>query len=363
MDVIYTGDAFRSQTRGGVSRYFCEIASKLDESHGVNVFINAPIHYNQHLKETKFRDGNWYLPISTQKFGFNKGITRLAKSLEAKRIGRHSANLIHLTSTKSQQISLLKPSVITIFDLIREKEDKSGERLRHLGKILSKQQTIITISETTKKDILENFNVKDSFVKVTYLGVSPNLSQYGKTMMNPVREPFILYVGQRGGYKNFEMFLKAFAIGPELKTNFKVIAAGGGKFSKEENLLLDKLDLAKHVKQVNVTDSQLGELYSSTSLFVFPSRSEGFGLPIIEAIQSGAPIACSDIPVFREIGFDIPIFFDPSSLESINFAIMNAINGKSKGLSFSPDKIDPSRFSWATCARNTFEIYGECLSN
>jgi hypothetical protein len=123
VDVIYTGDAFRSQSRGGVSRYFCEIATRLDASHGVNVFINAPIHYNHHLKETKFRDGNWYLPISTQRFGFNNRITRVAKSIETKRLQKHTGNLIHLTSTKIQEHNLIKPSVITIFDLIREKED------------------------------------------------------------------------------------------------------------------------------------------------------------------------------------------------------------------------------------------------
>jgi glycosyltransferase involved in cell wall biosynthesis len=362
MDIQYTGDVFRNQSRGGVSRYFCEIATRIDAMDGVTAHINAPIHFNLHLRESKFRTRNHYFPISTRIFGVNRRVTEISEALEKERSKEQKVDLVHLTSFKNFDRNIKAPKIVTIFDLVREKEDKSGERFRLLNSIIKHQGLVITISESTKSEILENFDIHEDLVRVTYLGVSNSLKRERKVMNAQDKNPYILFVGQRGGYKNFERFLFAFAKGNEIRRQFKVIVAGGGSFSRKERELIHQLGLTRLVKQKNVTDSTLSEMYRNARAFIFPSLTEGFGLPIIEAIYAGTQVVCSDIPVFREIGVDMPIYFDPFSVDSIHSGLLRALASPESDSIPNQVMTDLSRFSWDKCAQDTYKTYGDYLN-
>lgn len=362
MDICYTGDAFRNQSRGGVSRYFCEIATRIDDYDGANTFINAPIHFNLHLKDANFRRNNHYFPYSTQRFGFNRRVTQISKRIEKARFHRQSFDLVHFTSLKNYEWGFKEEKVVTIFDLIREKEDRTGEKFRLLASILKEQKKVITISQSVKREILENFKILEDSVHVTYLGVSNNFSEHYKSLTLLEGIPYILFVGQRRGYKNFNRLLEAFAMGNELRNNFMIIAAGGGSFSTQEKLLIEKLGLTRNVVQVTATESKLGELYRGASAFIFPSLAEGFGLPLIEAIYAGTRIACSDIPVFREIGLEVPNYFDPLSVHSIYLSLLKTLKSQQIEVAQFHEMAQLSRFSWDKCALDTYCIYRKITS-
>ena len=362
MDIQYTGDVFRNQSRGGVSRYFCEIATRIDAMDGVYAHVDAPIHFNLHLRESKFSKGNHYFPISTRIFDVNRRITEISEALEKERRKKRKVDLVHLTSMKNFNRNIKAPKIVTIFDLVREKEDKSGERFRLLESIIKYQGLVITISESTKSEILENFDINEDLIRVTYLGVSTTLEKKRMSLNTVEMDPYILFVGQRGGYKNFERFLFAFAKGNELRSQFKIIVAGGGSFSRKERDLIHQLKLTRLVTQKNITDSTLSEMYRNARAFVFPSITEGFGLPIIEAMYAGTKVACSDIPVFREIGADIPIYFDPFSVDSIHLGLLKALARTESDPIPKQLMTNLSRFSWDKCAQDTYKTYGDYLN-
>jgi len=361
MHVCYTGDIFRNQSRGGISRYFCEIASRIKDFENTEVTINAAIHFNLHLKESIFARAGIFSPISTQRLGINRTINDLARKLEKRYVSAHDFDLIHFTSQSAQNESPNALKVLTVFDLIRETEDKSGARMKLLEASLKRQDAVIAISDSTKKSILENIDIPEKSIKVTWLGISDEFKKRDESVLVTKRKPFILYVGQRGGYKNFEKFCRAFSSDRNLRNEFTLVAAGGGKFSVYENLLFEELGISGRVSQSDASDAQLSILYRSSAMFIFPSLQEGFGIPLIEALSCGTPTACSDIPIFHEISDGAATYFDPFSIESIREKMTELANNYLGGQGSKPNRFNSDNFSWQRCASQTESIYRSIL--
>ena len=141
-----------------------------------------------------------------------------------------------------------------------------------------------------------------------------------------VQEPYILFVGDRKRYKNFNNLVKAYKMNNKIYDDFKLVVFGGEEFSKTEieNFKDAKLDLSKIVK-CSGDDQILANLYENAELFVFPSKYEGFGLPLLEASAKNCPIACSNINVFKEITESKGVYFDPNIIQSIANSIKNVV--------------------------------------
>jgi glycosyltransferase involved in cell wall biosynthesis len=92
---------------------------------------------------------------------------------------------------------------------------------------------------------------------------------------------------------------------------------------------------------------------------VFPTLAEGFGLPVLEAMARGVPVACSDLAVLREIGADVPLYFDPASAEGAAHAVAVVLDDPARGRAGIEHA---KRFSWAEAARGTMGAYERALS-
>lgn len=168
----------------------------------------------------------------------------------------------------------------------------------------------------------------------------------------------VLSVGAIRPHKNQRLLVEAL---PHLPEDVTLVLAGHPELGADT--LGDRVRELSLDDRVRVTgyldDDELEALWRLTDCFAFPTRSEGFGLPLLEAMQRGVPVACSDIPVLREVGGDVAHHFDPDDPVAAAAAVMTAIDDVGAATR-GPERA--ARFSWAASARGTYEAYERALA-
>lgn len=355
MNILYDYSIFTHQRLGGISRYFINLDKEINKIHKSSII--APIHFNVFLKEYSKYKGIYLkkFPRLTGKIlnYFNKIVTE-------KYVNTTSPEIFHKTYFNNFWPKNFKgKKFITVYDLIHEKfyQDYGyNKNFRPKKDALQNSDGILAISENTKKDLIEFYDIPEKKIFVTYLGI--NLENV-TTTKKIIKDPYILFVGDRKRYKNFRNLLLSFASSEKIYKNFKLVVFGGGKILDEEKKLIqqNKLD-ENQLIQIEGNDSILSSLYKNAELFVFPSKYEGFGLPLLEAAFNNCPIACSKISVFEEIMKKNVSYFDPNSVEDISVTLQNILfsDTKRRNLVESAKSILPN-FSWSKCAALTLENY------
>ena len=219
------------------------------------------------------------------------------------------------------------------------------------------------MSESTKADLIEILGVNENKVDVVYHGVTklPGVSENPERVANGW--PFLLYVGQRGGYKNFYALASAYARVDGMRDEMKLVCFGGGKWTSEEKRYFVNLGLDdSSVFQLGGTDQTLAQLYRDAIALVYPSLYEGFGLPLLEAMSQGCPVLCSDTPALREIADRAALYFDPESEDDLRSQLSVIASSESLRASLcGAGKRRSSEFSWEKCVNETCEVYASLL--
>lgn len=178
---------------------------------------------------------------------------------------------------------------------------------------------------------------------------------------------YFLYVGSAYPHKNLKRLIEAIKL-LNTKSNQSVdllIVSGRGPFIERLKSSTLKIGAEKNVKLLGfVPDSEITDLYKGSVAFVFPSLSEGFGLPGLEAMEAGTLLLSSDIPVFREVYEDQSIYFDPLNIESVIEAMQKALNmsASERKERINNAKDFAKRYSWAKMAEETLKIYKQSLA-
>src|SRR5690606_2346406 len=229
-------------------------------------------------------------------------------------------DIFHPTYYDAYFLSLLKrPFVLTVHDLTHEIYPEffpqNDPFITHKREVIAKADHIIAISHSTAKDLQEVFGIAEKKISVIYHGYYKGHIQEDTDFPLPAR--YLLYVGDRAGYKNFTRFITAVA--PLLRQDKElfVICAGGGEFRLAERELFYRNGISENILQRSATDPQLNNMYQKAIMFVYPSLYEGFGLPILEAFSNNCPVAMSDSSCFPEVGGNAVIYFDPYSPEDM----------------------------------------------
>jgi mannosyltransferase len=245
------------------------------------------------------------------------------------------------------------PSVVTVYDFNYEKSIKGFRRWVHSNQKFStirSAQSIICISEATKRDLLHYVGIASGqSIEVIHCGVSSAFHPI--TVAKPVA-PFVLYVGQRGGYKNFRLALAAMEFLPD----FELHCVGGGHFSREEfiGVPFRIIDRVKYLGALS--DAKLNIVYNQAICLIYPSEFEGFGIPVVEAMRAGCPVVSGECDAVREVGQDALLVahdYEPRSFANcINLASSQARNDfVSRGIHIA------DKFSWVRAHEKTLEIY------
>ena len=260
------------------------------------------------------------------------------------------------------------PTIVTVYDLIPEKlkaELPHLDQFRELKrKSIENASWFIVISEQTKSDLVDLFQVDPSRVGVAYLGVDSSFfSQPSDSfLMDELKQnswvghPYLLYVGGREDHKNFPRFLEAYA---QSEVNKKYgLQLVGYDYSEKEKELIHRLQIGDRVKlHVKASESELRCYYQQAKLFVYPSLYEGFGLPPLEAMASGCPVAAANAGSIPEVVGSAAELFDPRSITSIAGAVERALDTHRSAELVALGTSRVHDFTWDQCADKHAEIY------
>jgi glycosyltransferase involved in cell wall biosynthesis len=204
-------------------------------------------------------------------------------------------------------------------------------------------ERVIAISEHAKRTLVERLGVRPERVRVIYFGVDHERFRPGPEE----REPFLLYPANRWPHKNHERLFEAFALLRRERPGLRLVLTGAGHTSAP-----DGVELAGHVSR-----DELARLYRTAAALVFPSLYEGFGMPPLEAMASGLPVAGSNAASLPEVVGDAGALFDPHDPEAIAAAVRTVLDDPApwveRGLARAAE------FSWEACAREHEAVYRE----
>ena len=358
MKVFFDHTIFTLQRYGGISNYIINLAKNFSEQ--VDPSIVSLFHKNYYLKNSDFADK---LIFYNKVGSLIKYINKVNKIYFNHQLKNKKPDIIHLTyfSEKNFYNSKAK-TVITEYDLIKEKfyYEEHKNQIKYKKILFEKVDQIICISNNTKKDLQQEYSIDASKISVIHLAVNKDNS-FRERSLN-IR-PFILYVGSRLRYKNFINAVKAYARSSKLKLNFDFVCFGGGNFLKTEEDLFKNLGIERsRIHHFEGDELDLNYFYHKARIFIFPSLYEGFGLPLLEAMNMECPVICSNTSSFPEIVNNAAILFDPTDIESLEFKLEKLIYDdqllldlKEKG------KINLNKYSWKKCANETEQLYKKII--
>jgi glycosyltransferase involved in cell wall biosynthesis len=362
MKILYDHQIFSSQMFGGISRYFYELMDKFHQISDVE--IDLALHYsnNSYLQRADWAQSR---PFSPRKkfFGRTTLINTVNGIVSRYCIRRGDFDVFHPTYYDPYYLSLIgtKPTVVTVYDMIHELHPElfasNNRTIAWKKAVLARATRIIAISENTKRDLLKFYQVEEQRVTVVHLASS---LQNGREVpaLSGFPEKYLLFVGQRGGYKNFSFFVRALAPVMLANSDLAVICAGGGNFTPEEHDMLTGLKIADRVRQCQVTDDDLGALYGGALAFVFPSLYEGFGIPVLEAFSSGCPVLLSNKSSLPEVAGNAALFFDPEDEKSLRDAVVKVVSDAELRNSLTTLGYERVKeFSWENVAHETKAVY------
>lgn len=308
------------QKFGGITRYFSELMANLPETYTYLFPLRFSENYYAKTLNPTIKQLTDIIPFRIRRqiycYYNNKLVDKCIKV--------NNFDVFHPTYYNGYYLKgLRKPLVITIHDMIHEKFPEtflSYDNTSTYKRLLAERAShIIAVSQNTKKDLVALYGIDESKISVIYHGY--------KSTVKPGRRLFdnyILYVGERKGYKNFQTFAEALI--PLLKENPDIkIVCTGKPFAKEELSLFDSWGIRSQMIQISATDEELGSLYKYAKVFVYPSTYEGFGIPILEAFSHGCPVCLSNTSCFPEVAGDAGCYFDPLDKQSILQAVSKVL--------------------------------------
>ena len=235
-------------------------------------------------------------------------------------------------------------------------------------KTLKTADKIITDSNSTKRDLINYFNVPAEKIKVILLAADEKFKPLNHEEVNEVKQryklefSFILYVGTLEQRKNIPTLIKAFYKLKKDETKQKLVIAGGkGWKYKEIFETIDKLNLQKDVIFTGyVLDEDLPALYNAADLFVYPSLYEGFGLPPLEAMACGTPVITSNTSSLPEVVGDAGIMVDPYDVDGLADAMYKVLGNDGLREDMIKRGLERAKiFSWEKAAKETMKVYEE----
>lgn len=376
MRILYDGEIYSIFRHGGVIRYFQHLIAGLPPE-------DIPFLLGNHLPDILPAHPNLQLAIKSYRWiasplkPFRKWLDR---SYCHRKWPEIEPDLIHPTYfnevARGRYDQRKVPLVLTVYDMIHERfPDQVDRHGRHSEKkrlAVERADHLLCISETTRQDLIQRFDVPPEKTSVTLLAVDDVFccNRPLQTTTEPLAEaerPYFLFLGRRDRYKNFWLLLNALAIcrsnfpDQELPFQLQVL---GAPLHAEEMQRLAELGLQKTVVWQPVLDDQtLRRWYQHSIALVFPSLWEGFGLPLLEALAAGTCVVGSDIPVFRELVGDGFEPFDPNNAESLAAALERIFHDpdeRSRRISIGVDHLP--RYNWEATATATRAVYQQLMS-
>ncbi len=357
---LYTGDIFRMQGRGGITRYFAEVIPRLKRP----AEVVAGLHQSEELAAVGPRARH---ALRCPAF---PGSARLAAPwnalLDRATLGGRSGVILHPTYYRDPRgLPRSEPLVLTVHDMIHERFPTLARRhwwgrrdpALHKAALCARADRILCNSQATRRDVVERLGVAREKTRVV-LHAGRDWAAVPSLAVAGLDRPFLLWVGERHSYKNFLRTLEAWAACREA-SGTTLLCVGGGPFRPDEVSRLAALGVAARVRQTACPDSQLRWAYEHAAGLLYTSLWEGFGLPVLEAFGLGCPVVTSNLSSLPEVGGEEAIYVEPQSSESIREGIRRCLADERTAPRVAARLAQAGRFSWDACAAGLEAVYGE----
>lgn len=366
MRIFYDHQVFSLQDAGGAPRYHYELAKHLARMFDVDLRIapgiNNSVYPFRELRGPRTR-------VFEKRSQMRPGVLRYAanealSSPLALTLGL--VDIYHPTLYRAMPFVRRRHVVATNHDCAHE---RYPELFRHPETVIGNKRrlyatadAIICVSESSRQDVLKFYGVDPARVFVVHHGFSPlTVDPHANASPCEISRPYLLFVGFRGTYKNFQTLLEAYS-GSTVCKDFDLLTVGGGKFSEDELTQMAGLGVRGKVKNLlRVSDSTLACLYRGASLFIYPSLHEGFGFPPLEAMSMGCIALVSATSSLPEVCGSAAYYFDPTDSNDlrsrIEFALSSPDAQSMKRLGYEQVR----KYDWGMAATNTFNIYRKVL--
>ena len=366
MKIVYDHQIFGAQKYGGVSRYVFELANNLATRSAHEIGIICPIYVNEYLKRASPNlCVTGYRVPQIRKTG--RMITGINQFISSLLLRRYKPDLVHETYYARSRIAPDHAKVVlTVYDMIHERFaglfPVCDQTAINKANAVARADHVICISENTRRDLIEILGVNPAKTSVVYLGFT--LTQSSEFILTKHNRPYLLYVGERKGYKNFDLLLQAYATSLDLMSNYDLIVFGGGGWRDAELKRARALGVSvERLQNVQGDDAILKSFYSNASLFIYPSLYEGFGIPLLEAMSFGCPVVSSNSGSLPEVVGNAAELFDPQSPFLLLKAIECVLNdSKYRQTLIKRGHARVQYFSWERCAEKTLKIYEQVMS-
>jgi glycosyltransferase involved in cell wall biosynthesis len=252
--------------------------------------------------------------------------------------------------------------VLTVLDVIFFHHRTMGFVSRHGMRLAvraaaTRADALLTISEAAAGDIAATLGVDRGRITVTPLGVeAPRAAAPAdavRTRLGLDGARVVLCVAVKRPHKNQRLLVEAL---PLLPDDVQLVLVGYDEgYGRELGDTAARLGVTTRVRQLGYTAApELEALWALADCAAFPTRAEGFGLPVLEAMRRGVPVACSDIPVLREVAAAAASYFDPSDPAAAAAAIDRVLGDPDAG---SRGLLRAEGFTWARTAAATVDVY------
>lgn len=367
--VLYDHQCFVQQQFGGVSRYHYQLIKELNKLQGAEAKLSLKYSNNFYITEDKNLGVKKFFPSNN--FYFKRTILDYINRLSTIPVLKQGDyNIFHPTYYNPYFLKYLngKPFIIMAHDTIHETFPEIinliDKTLDHKKATLYKARLIIANSYNTKNDLIRLYSIPAEKIEVVYLAASINKSLASSYLKVDLPEKYILFVGNRDLYKNFNTFI--LAVEPLLKEHkdLFLICSGGSLFTNEENKFFHSKELENKILHKAADDITLATLYSNALAFIFPTLYEGFGIPALEAMNCDCPVVMSNTSSLPEVGGEAAIYFDPNNTDDMREKIKSVIINKDlRDDLILKSKTQRQKFSFEKTARQTLEVYKRLLTN
>lgn len=364
-------------------------------------------HHNQYLIFLRKDNWDWQkLPNNFKKIPADVPWYSLAEQIKLPKIfASQNLDLLHVPHF-NVPILYRRKFIVTIHDLIHHQFAESSTTTRNplffkikrfgyrkvIDHTIKNSQRIIVPSNFVKNEIIRTFRVNPDKVIVTYEAAeeeyfqSRNKNKPGldelQTGFGGGEGSYLIYVGNAYPHKNLERLLNAVSIIAKQHSRSELLSSPkthSGSESKLKLVIVCPRDIfwkrvQSEIKQRQLEDSvelkgymepqELTKLFQKATAYVFPSLSEGFGIPGLNAMASGLPVVCSNIPTLKEVYGDAALYFDPHNPKDIAEKIHQVISDdKIRSDLVKKGKSQVQKYSWRRMAQETLGIYKAALSS
>ncbi len=357
--IAFDDQVFSLQTHGGISRYFVELHRRLRAGSDFEAELLAGFHRNAHVRDL---ESAGVMGIFTPRFpGGERVRRRVNRELASGWLRARRPDIVHETYyTRSPRGSRRTCRVVTVYDMIHERLPRHFPRHDRTAAAkaaaVRRADHVVCISQRTRDDLIEILEVPAERTSVVYLGCSVTAAPQPPP---PVAGPYVLFVGPRGGYKNFPHLLEAYAASGLAAGGVALVCAGGDRLSAEERRRVMELQIdPRLVSQSPVDDAALASLYAHASLLAYPSLYEGFGIPPLEAMAHGCPVVCSRAGSLPEVVGDAAELVDPLDVAELARALERVCEDAERAAELRRcGLLRAARFSWDRSAAASLGVY------